>query len=182
MTLGDILKKYREENHMSMDEFSRRSTLSKGYISMLENNINPRSSKPIAPTLPTIKKAAYGMNTDVDVILKLLNDGQELSLAEDANTMSEYDLIKKYRSLDVYGKQLINLVLEAEYKRCIVQAAVTYNKEDTIDQSAISEAMKKIGQDIQSRAEDIPNILVINEIGEDAFKKGSKSRARQKEK
>ena len=182
MTLGDILKKYREENHISMDEFSRRSTLSKGYISMLENNINPRSSKPIAPTLPTIKKIANGMNTEIDIILKLLNDGQEL-LAENIITMSEYEDIKKYRSLDSYGKQLIDLVLEEEYKRCITQAAVlNHNQADISDQLPISAAMKKIGQDIQSLTEDTPNMLIMKEIGEEAFKKGGKTKDKQKKK
>ena len=36
MTLGDLIKNYREETGMSMDEFAEKSGLSKGYISMLE--------------------------------------------------------------------------------------------------------------------------------------------------
>ncbi len=56
MTLGDLVREYREKYNISMDEFSKMCELSKGYISMLENNINPRNNKPIAPTLPTIKK------------------------------------------------------------------------------------------------------------------------------
>lgn len=50
MTLGDIIKKYRKENNISMSEFASNCSLSKGYISMLENNINPRNNKPISPT------------------------------------------------------------------------------------------------------------------------------------
>ncbi|WP_049730468.1 XRE family transcriptional regulator [Dorea sp. D27] len=83
MTLGDILKRYREENNISMDEFSRKSSLSKGYISMLENNINPRNKKPIAPTLPTIKKIATGIGLDVDTLLKMMDSNQEISLEHD---------------------------------------------------------------------------------------------------
>lgn len=85
MTLGDILKKYREDNNISMDEFSQLSSLSKGYISMLENNINPRNNKPIAPTLPTIKKISNGMGIDVDTLLKMLDSDQEISLENDEN-------------------------------------------------------------------------------------------------
>lgn len=84
MTLGDILKQYRDDNKISMDEFSRRSSLSKGYISMLENNINPRNNKPIAPTLPTIQKIATGMNTDVDTLLKAIDQNQEISLVDES--------------------------------------------------------------------------------------------------
>ena len=59
MTLGDIIKKYREQNNISMGDFANSCSLSKGYISMLENNINPRNNKPISPTLPSIAKVAY---------------------------------------------------------------------------------------------------------------------------
>ena len=38
MFLGEIVKKYRLEHKISMDEFARLSGLSKGYISMLEKN------------------------------------------------------------------------------------------------------------------------------------------------
>jgi repressor LexA len=89
MTLGDIIKQYREDNKMSMEDFSKKSTLSKGYISMLENNINPRNNKPIAPTLPSIKKIALGMNTDLDSLLKILDSEQEISL-EDENKSTDF--------------------------------------------------------------------------------------------
>lgn len=45
MSLGNIIKNYREVNRMSMDDFSRVSGISKAYISMLEKNINPRTGK-----------------------------------------------------------------------------------------------------------------------------------------
>ena len=80
MTLGDLVKEYREKHNISMDEFSRTCNLSKGYISMLENNINPRNDKPIAPTLPTIKKIALAMKMDIDSLLKALNSNQEINL------------------------------------------------------------------------------------------------------
>lgn len=83
MTLGDIVRQYREENKISMDDFAQRCKLSKGYISMLENNINPRNNKPIAPTLPTIKKIATGMNKDLDLLLKVLDGKQKISLADE---------------------------------------------------------------------------------------------------
>lgn len=80
MTLGDILKSYRSENSLSMEEFAKKSGISKGYISMLENNINPRNRKPIAPTLPTIQKIADGMGVDIDILLKSLDGNQKISL------------------------------------------------------------------------------------------------------
>lgn len=135
MTLGDILKQYREKHNISMDEFSKRSSLSKGYISMLENNINPRNNKPIAPTLPTIRKIAQGMNVDTDILLKALDDNQEISLnfsdldinetcAEstfvldaDKGESEDIDLLKQYHSLDPLGQKHVLAILEWETDR-----------------------------------------------------------------
>ena len=61
MTLGQIIRAYREENSMSMDRFAKSSGLSKGYISQLENNLNPKTGEPPVPSMATIKKAANGM-------------------------------------------------------------------------------------------------------------------------
>ena len=49
MTLGQIIKAYRETNSMSMDDFSKASKISKGYISQLENNLNPKTGEPPVP-------------------------------------------------------------------------------------------------------------------------------------
>lgn len=120
MTLGDILKQYRYNNGISMDEFSKRSGLSKGYISMLENNINPRNNKPIAPTLPTVQKIASGMNFDVDTLLKMLDKEQEISL-DNSDVFSpqillseqETSYIEKYRFISEYSTSLARLIRDS---------------------------------------------------------------------
>ena len=81
MTLGNIVKQYRADNDLSMDEFARRCSLSKGYISMIENGINPRNNKPIAPTLPSIMKIATAMNTDLEELLKIMDGNQKVTLS-----------------------------------------------------------------------------------------------------
>ncbi|MDD3338418.1 MAG: S24 family peptidase [Lachnospiraceae bacterium] len=80
------------DNEISMDEFSKRCSLSKGYISMLENNTNPRNNKPIAPTLPSIQKIANGMNTDIDALLKMLDNNQEINLKEEQYISNIYSI------------------------------------------------------------------------------------------
>ena len=40
MTLGDIVKNYREKYDISMEDFGKISGLSRSYISLLEKNIN----------------------------------------------------------------------------------------------------------------------------------------------
>lgn len=68
LTLGEIIKKYRKEHGMSMDVFAKRSKLSKGYISMLEKNLNPSTGKAIIPTTKTVEQAAIGMGISPELL------------------------------------------------------------------------------------------------------------------
>ena len=83
MTLGDIIKNDRDRNNITIGEFASACSLSKGYISMLENNINPRNNKPISPTLPSMAKVASGMGIELDTLLKMLDGKQSIQLIED---------------------------------------------------------------------------------------------------
>lgn len=61
VTLGDLIKQYRQEHRMSMQEFADRAGLSKSYINMLEKNENSTTRKPIIPTIKTINAVARAM-------------------------------------------------------------------------------------------------------------------------
>lgn len=84
MILGDLIKEYRLNNKMSLREFAQRCGLSHTYISALEKNIDPRTGKPIAPTLDTVKYISKGMNLSIEEILKILDDEQEFKMNEEA--------------------------------------------------------------------------------------------------
>lgn len=79
MTLGDIIKKYRQEHSMSMDSFSEKSGISKAYISLLEKNKHPKTGKPIAPSLQCIKQAAEGMKMDFNELFAMLDGNVTLN-------------------------------------------------------------------------------------------------------
>ncbi len=74
MTLGEIIKKYREENDMSQREFAKISGLSNSYISQLEMNVNSKNGQPIKPQLETIKAVADAMGTTVDELFSQMDD------------------------------------------------------------------------------------------------------------
>ncbi len=61
VTIGDLIKKYRQENRLSMQEFADKSGLSKSYINMLEKNYNSSTHKEIEPTVKTIHAVAKAM-------------------------------------------------------------------------------------------------------------------------
>ena len=72
MTLGDVIREFRELNGISMDEFSNMSGLSKSYISMLENNKDPRG-KTINPSLETIDKVASAIGVELDNLVSKID-------------------------------------------------------------------------------------------------------------
>lgn len=74
MTVGEIIKKYREENKISQRQFAARCGISNGYISMLENGINPTTGEAPMPSLSALKNIARGMNTSLQNLLTLADD------------------------------------------------------------------------------------------------------------
>lgn len=72
MTLGDIIKDFRELNKINMEEFGKMAGLSKSYISMLENNKDPRGN-PINPSLETIDKVASAIGVDLDTLVSKID-------------------------------------------------------------------------------------------------------------
>lgn len=113
MLLGEIIYDYRKRNGMTMKEFSERSGLTKGYISMLEKNYNPRSKSGITPSIATFKKAAKGMNMDFDKLISMV-DNQPVTFtvgSKDASTANlddtERSLLNNYRTLNEPRKKTL---------------------------------------------------------------------------
>ena len=74
MTLGEIIKEYREANKLSQREFAKLAGLSNSYISQLEMNSNSKNGLPIKPQIETIKAVADAMNTTIDVLFSQMDD------------------------------------------------------------------------------------------------------------
>ena len=86
MTIGEIIKNYRSNNKMTMQEFAERTKLSKAYISMLEKGYHPQNNKPITPTLTTLSKIAQGMSINLNDLLEKLDGEQVVNLKPDINS------------------------------------------------------------------------------------------------
>lgn len=74
MNLGKIIKKYRDDNKLSMDKFAKMSGVSKAYISVLEKNKRPKTGKPVTPSISIIKNIAKAMNISFDELFNMLED------------------------------------------------------------------------------------------------------------
>ncbi len=87
MKLGDLIKKYREQHDLSQRQFAMSCGLSNGYISMLEKGRNPKTGRPVTPTLLQLKKLADGMGTTMMDMLEQVDD-MPVDLATEANVFS----------------------------------------------------------------------------------------------
>lgn len=70
--LGDIIKEYRLDHDLSLREFSKKCGLSHTYIDKLEKGIDPRSQKPVEPTLDALEKISTAIDLSLDELLTLL--------------------------------------------------------------------------------------------------------------
>lgn len=64
MKLGKLVQEYREFLGLSQRQFATLCKLSNGYISLLEEGINPKTQLPITPTFASLEKIAQAMKVD----------------------------------------------------------------------------------------------------------------------
>ena len=88
MTLGDVIREFRELNNLSMEEFAKMSNLSKSYISMLENNKDPRGN-PINPSIETIDKVASTIGVELDTLVSKID--QDVVVNRKKTPLSDFD-------------------------------------------------------------------------------------------
>lgn len=81
MKLSAIIMDYRNRMQISQREFARRCDLSNSYISFLEKEANPKTGKPMAPTIEQYKKLADGMNITLQKLFEMLDDDSPVNLS-----------------------------------------------------------------------------------------------------
>ena len=87
MKLSAIIADYREKMQISQREFARRCDLSNSYISFLEKETNPKTGRPMVPTLIQYKKIATGMNMTVQQLFEMLDDDARVDLNPSADVL-----------------------------------------------------------------------------------------------
>lgn len=103
MELKTFINSYRTEHNLTMEQFAKSASLSKGYISMLEKGYNPQTGKKIIPSISALNNIAIATGTDLDHLLKIIDD-IEVSLDSPAQDLiisnpQESQLIIGYRNL-----------------------------------------------------------------------------------
>lgn len=136
MTIGEIIKNFRETHgKMSQSEFAKRSGISKGYISMLENNKNPQTGRPIHPTVAIVNKVSSATGIAINDLFSILDPSQLIDISNDDSlgentdffkesslSESETELLSLYSQLNSLGQELLkerarSLLTEEKYTR-----------------------------------------------------------------
>lgn len=67
--LGEFIKKVRAEKDLTLRDLSNLTGLSHAYLHNLESGIDPRTGKPLSPTLASLEKLATGLDVPLEQII-----------------------------------------------------------------------------------------------------------------
>lgn len=103
--IGDKLRERRLELQLTQAQLASMTNIKKNTISNYENNIS-------SPNEDNILKLMNALKCDANYLFEWSKHGEfNLSVIEEKN-------IKKYRTLDEHGKDMVDTVLQKEYERC----------------------------------------------------------------
>ncbi len=89
--LGKMLLELRTEKGMSLRDFSEYLSISHAYLSKLEKGVDPRTGRPIMPTIDTLKKISDGLKIPMESFLSDCGYMEDSSV--DENTALELNVL-----------------------------------------------------------------------------------------
>ena len=132
MGIGKRIKEAREHMGLTQSELA-------GLVGVTNSAITNYEKDTSHPRESVLYRLLEVLEVDANY---LFQDVSGTTPKEHVVTLSEFDLIQKYRSLDAHGKNVIGLLLEAEYQRCMdtLPPVPALPKEDL---TAIEQAMEQ---------------------------------------
>ena len=110
MCLGELRKAYRTEHKLSMDAFAGKSGLSKGYISMLEKNYNPKTKAPIIPSIDTFQKVSTAINVPFEELIRIVDKDQLINLSSNGTNTDQWQPTLTEKDQRDIAKEVENLL------------------------------------------------------------------------
>ena len=123
MKLSEVLINYRTRMGISQRKLSRQCGLSNSYISFIENEMNPKTGKPIKPTMDQYKNLATGMGMTVQQLWDILDDDSPVHFSEtgtiyDYLSEEEHKLIDAFRAADDRAREdAVKMLLDHPRKK-----------------------------------------------------------------
>lgn len=100
MKLSDLIIQYRQEHHLSQRQFALQCGVSNGYISMIENGVNPKTGQPMVPSMQHYAKIAKGMHTTINDLFSMIDDAP-VSLKTETPASDRSGLAEEFMELFV---------------------------------------------------------------------------------
>ena len=87
MYIGEIIKSYREQHNMTVEEFANKSNLSQAEITQLEELFQSDGMTPYPVAMRQIKGIAEAIEQPIPIIMNLISADQEIVV----NVVAESD-------------------------------------------------------------------------------------------
>ena len=87
MYIGEIIKSYREQHNMTVEEFANKSNLSQTEITQLEELFQSDGMTPYPVAMRQIKSIAEAIEQPIPIIMNLISADQEIVV----NVVAESD-------------------------------------------------------------------------------------------
>lgn len=133
MKLSKIIMDYRNRMSISQREFARDCGLSNSYISFIENESNPRTGRPIVPTLDQYQKLANGMQMTVHQLFKMMDNDSpvDISVSSDSSDSIDLDdeekrLVSLWRGAQPFARQIAMETLMNHQKKKGIESAISF--------------------------------------------------------
>lgn len=140
MTIGQIIKEYRDRTGSTMNDVALRCNITKGYVAMLEKGINSKNKRAIKPTIETILKICKGLGLNVDDVFAKLDDDYIITVqsakcfSAEANNSSDPAVI-------IY-KEMVNMNEDMQLR--VFDLVMNYVICSEFDQGRISSLAKEL--------------------------------------
>lgn len=107
MSIGSRIRELRIKNGITQEDLAKTIGVTKGAIANYENEVS-------SPKIDLMYKLFDALDCDANYLYQ--DDMKELY--KDKSTPEEFEkIIKKYRSLDPYGQETVNITLDREIER-----------------------------------------------------------------
>lgn len=115
MILGELIRQYRIEHDMNMQDFADKCGLSKAYISILERNLNPKSGKAPVPTLETIQAVSQVIGIPFNDIIAMLDRDQVVDISSHQAPLPQNIIpLRPMRKIPLLGRIACGVPILAE--------------------------------------------------------------------
>lgn len=108
MSIGSRIKELRIKRGLTQEELARQIGVTKGAVANYENEVS-------SPKIELMYKLFDALQCDANY---LHQDDMKSNVYRDSSTPEEFEnIIKKYRTLDEHGKDMVDMVLDKESER-----------------------------------------------------------------